>query len=184
MKRIFVIILICLCVQVKSQDVQVLFGENNKIFFENTHINKNSTTFAYLELACDKNAMMKVFHEQKYWEMPLYIHVEYQNSNNNHTGLLGTSYTLNHKKGYISLGALFRYDRECSFQISNSYLLFWEWGDFNGYNHLWINKHCFFVGQERFNIKINQNLAFSIILDITYFSEWNITPYTGLRYRF
>lgn len=168
----------------KAQDVQFMFGEQCKVFFETTAVRTNSTTFAYIESTYKGGGMLKLFHEQKFWETSLYIHTEYQTSFFNHTFLMGPSYSFNHKKGYVSFAALCRFENTVSPQLSNSYLVFWEWGDFNGYNHLWINKAPFFVGEERLNIYVTKNIAVSAILDVSYFEELLFTPYIGVRYRF
>lgn len=184
MKRVFFLILTSLVMICgKAQDVQFMFGEQCKVFFETTTVRTNSTTFAYIESTYKGGTMLKLFHEQKFWETPLYIHAEYQTSFSNHTFLMGPSYSFNHKKGYVSFAALCRIENTVSPQLSNSYLVFWGWGDFNGYNHLWINKTPSFVGEERLNINVYKNIAISAILDITYFGGWDFTPYVGLRYR-
>lgn len=184
MKRVLFLMLVSLVmIAGRAQDIQFMFGEQSKVFFETTAVEDNRTTFAYMEAAYEGGAMLKLFREQKFWELPLYIHAEYQTTFAEHTAIIGAAYTINHNRGYLSLAPLFRYDNKAAAQLSISYLLVWKWGDFNGYNHLWYNGNYNFVGEERLNINVTDKIAVSGIIDITHFGAWAITPYCGIRYR-
>ncbi len=169
-----------------AQDIELIVTGQPKVFFESTKVKDNSTTFAYLEATYNGGAMMKLFHEQKFWKKPIFLHLEYQTTFTNHTAIAGGSYSFFVKNGYISMGLFARYDwgiNRFAAQISNSYLFSWKWGDFNGYNHLWYNGQWNFFGEERLNINLTPQIAISGILDISYFGEFNLIPCLGVRYR-
>ena len=53
-----------------------------------------------------------------------------------------------------------------------------------GYNHYWYNgAHCFF-GEERIHFRITDHFKIGGIFDLTYFGQFAITPYLGLRFDF
>ena len=87
MKRLLIIAVLCLsALTAKAQTIEVVLGEQPRIFLEKTRVMDNSTTFAYLEAGYKGGAMVKLFHEQKFWDAPAYIHAEYQSSfNDSHT---------------------------------------------------------------------------------------------------
>lgn len=189
MKRVLTIIAAMSAIlTAKAQTVELLVGEQQKVFFEQTIGAANSVTFGYLEATYNGGAMVKLFREQKFWEAPIYIHAEYQSTfDGNHTAILGGAYSFNLKNGFISLCPLYRYDfasRASAIQVSNVYFASWRWCELYGYNHFWYNGSPCFFGEERFHIKIGEHFRIGAIVDLTYFGSFKATPYLGVRYDF
>ena len=103
MKRFLIIAVLCLsALTAKAQTIEVVLGEQPRIFLEKTRVMDNSISFAYLEGGYNTGAMVKLFHEQKFWKTPAYIHVEYQSTfNGSHTAIAGGSYSFGLPNGYI-----------------------------------------------------------------------------------
>lgn len=187
MKRILIIaILSCLAVVMQAQTVEVVLGKQPRIFIEKTAVTKNSVSFAYLEGSYGSGAMAKLFHEQKFWEVPAYIHTEYQTTfNGSHTAILGGAYSFPLSNGFISLCPLYRYDfgiNRHAVQLSNCYFAAWKWCELYGYNHVWYNGGINFFGEERFHINITKAFKIGAILNITHFGAWGATISAGIRY--
>ena len=187
MKRLLIIAVLCLsALTAKAQTIEVVLGEQPRIFLEKTRVMDNSTTFAYLEAGYKGGAMVKLFHEQKFWDAPAYIHAEYQSSfNDSHTAIAGGSWSFGLPNGFISLSPLYRYDfgpNTHAIQLSDCYFANWKWCELYGYNHAWYNGGFCFFGEERFHVKITQNLMIGAILDITHFGVWDATISVGIRY--
>ena len=71
MKRFLIIAVLCLsALTAKAQTIEVVLGKQPRIFLEKTSVSKNATSFAYLEAGYKGGAMVKLFHEQKFWEAP------------------------------------------------------------------------------------------------------------------
>ena len=98
-----IIAVLCLsALTAKAQTIEVVLGEQPRLFLEKTSVTQNSTTFAYLEAGYNAGAMVKLFHEQKFWDAPAYIHAEYQSTfNGSHTAIAGGSYSFGLPNGYI-----------------------------------------------------------------------------------
>lgn len=187
MKRFLIIAVLCLsALTAKAQTIEVVLGEQPRIFLEKTRVMDNSISFAYLEGGYNTGAMVKLFHEQKFWKTPAYIHVEYQSTfNGSHTAIAGGSYSFGLPNGYISLAPLYRYDfgiNKHAVQLSNSYLANWKWCELYGYNHCWYNGGINFFGEERFHIKITEKLMIGAILNLTYFGKFDAMISCGIRY--
>jgi hypothetical protein len=171
-----------------GQTVEFVTGTSQRVFIEKTAAAENYTTFAYLEATYNGGAMLKVFHEQKFWKAPLFIHGEYQTTfDNNHVALAGLTWSFGLPNGFISFTPQYRYDFGANLhgaQFSNAYLAAWKWVELYGYNHYWYNgSHCFF-GEERIHFRITDHFKIGGLFDLTYFGRFDITPYLGLRFDF
>ena len=187
MKRFLIIAVLCLsALTAKAQIIEVVLGEQPRIFLEKTRVMDNSISFAYLEGGYNTGAMVKLFHEQKFWKAPAYIHAEYQSTfNGSHTAIVGGSYSFGLPNGFISLCPLYRYDfgiNKHAIQLSNCYLAAWKWCELYGYNHVWYNGGVNFFGEERFHINITQSFKIGAVLNITHFGAWGATISAGIRY--
>ena len=187
MKRFLIIAVLCLsALTAKAQIIEVVLGEQPRIFLEKTRVMDNSISFAYLEGGYNTGAMVKLFHEQKFWKAPAYIHAEYKSTfNGSHTAIVGGSYSFGLPNGFISLCPLYRYDfgiNKHAIQLSNCYLAAWKWCELYGYNHVWYNGGVNFFGEERFHINITQSFKIGAILNITHFGAWGATISAGIRY--
>lgn len=187
MNRILTIAVILLtALTAKAQTVEVLIGEQQKLFLEKTAFTQNSVTFAYLEATYNGGAMVKLFREQKFWEAPAYIHAEYQSTfDGSHTAILGGAYAFNLPHGSITLCPLARYDfgiDKWAAQASQVYFFDWKWFELYGYNHFWYNGSPCFFGEERAHLKLGEHLRLGLILDLTYFGEFHATPMFGIRW--
>lgn len=186
-KFIIAIAALLLSLQMTGQTtVELVYGETPRLFIERTGLGENFTSFAYIEADYKGGAMVKLFHEQKFWETPIFAHVEYQTQfTGNHTIILWPSYTFGLNNGFVSLSAFYRLDtRETvsSPQLSNAYLLAYKWLEFNGFNHLWYSNGFCFFGEERIHFNITQKFKVGFICDITHFGEWRIIPQAGIRF--
>lgn len=188
MKKIIVIVSLLLIGMIgRAQDIELVINEQPRVFFEYTAVADNSTTFAYLESAYKGGSMMQLFHEQKFWGAPLFLHLEYQTTFNTHTAIAGASYSFYLPSGFVSLAPLVRYDwgqNLFAIQLSNSYLFNFGRLELYGYNHLWYNGSPCFFGEERAHFNFSEHYAIGVIIDITHFAEWEVTPSIGIRYRF
>lgn len=188
MKKITLTFLLVLFAMIsKAQDVELVINKQPRVFFEHTAVADNSTTFAYLEATYNGGSMMKLFHEQKFWDAPVFLHLEYQTTFSSHTAIAGASYSFYLPNGFVSLAPLARYDwgiNSFAIQLSNSYLFAWDRLELYGYNHAWHNGAFCFFGEERIHFKFSENYAIGLIVNISHFGGWSITPALGLRYRF
>ena len=177
MKRLLIAsILTFASLSIKAQTVELVLGSKPRVLIEKTAVSANNISFAYLEGVYKGGAMLKLFHEQKWWKLPAYIHAEYQTTfNGSHTAIIGGSYSFGLPNGFISLCPLYRYDfsiNKHAAQLSNCYLAAWKWCELYGYNHVWFNGGVNFFGEERFHITITKQFKIGAILDITHFAEW------------
>ena len=189
MKRLFIAFVFTLAaLSMKAQTVELVLGSQPRILVEKTAVTDNSVSFAYLEAAYQGGAMLKLFHEQKWWEFPAYIHAEYQTAfDNSHTAILGGAYSFGLRNGFISICPLYRYDfgiNAHAVQLSNCYFVAWKWCELYGYNHIWFNGGMNFFGEERYHINITKHFKIGAILDITHFGDWTATISAGIRYDF
>ena len=188
MKRTIVILSLLLIGMIsKAQDVELVINEQPRVFFEHTAIADNSTTFTYQEATYNVGSMLHLYHEQKFWDAPVFLHLEYQSTFNTHTAIAGASYSFYLPTGFVSIAPLSRYDwgiNSFAVQLSNSYCFDWGVLQFYGYNHLWYNGAMCFFGEERMHIKLSKHYAAGLILDITHFGAWEVIPALGLRYSF
>ena len=187
MKRLLIAFIFTLAaLSMKAQTVELLLGKQPRVFIEKTAVTQNSVSFAYLEASYNADAMLKLFHEHKWWELPAYIHAEYQTTfNGSHTAVIGGAYSFGLPNGFISLCPLYRYDfgiNKHAAQLSNCYFAAWKWCELYGYNHVWYNGGVNFFGEERFHINITKHFKIGAILDITYFGAWGATISAGIRY--
>lgn len=187
MKRFLIIAVFCLsALTAKAQTIEVVLGKQPRIFLEKTSVTDNSTSFAYLEGSYGGGAMVKLFHEQKWWKAPVFVHAEYQSTfNGSHTAIAGGSYSFGLPNGFISLSPFYRYDfgiNRHAVQLSNSYLAAWKWCELYGYNHVWYNGGINYFGEERFHINLTKHLKIGAILNLTYFGMFDATISFGIRY--
>ena len=187
MKRFLIIAVLCLsALTAHSQTIEVVLGKQPRIFLEKTKVTENATTFAYLEGNFGGGAMVKVFHEQKWWKMPAYIHAEYQSTfNGSHTAIVGGTWSFGLPNGFISLSSLYRYDygiNAHAVQLSNAYLAAWKWCELYGYNHVWYNGALCYFGEERFHVNIYKGLKLGAILNLSYFGQFVPSVSLGIRY--
>lgn len=187
MKRFLIIAVLCLfTLTAKAQTIEVVLGNQPRIFLEKTSASTNATTFAYIEGAYNSGAMVKIFHEQKFWEIPVYIHTEYQTTfNGSHTAIAGGTWSFGLPNGFISLSPLYRYDFgiNCNaIQLSNAYLTVWEWCELYGYNHVWYNGGLNYFGEERFHVNITKQLKAGVIVNLMYFGAFDAMLSFGIRY--
>ena len=189
MKKFFTAFCVLLaCLVCRAQTVEIVVGKTQRVFVEKTAASENATSFAYLEATYNGGAMLKVFHEQKFWETPLFIHGEYQTTfDGGHTAIVGPSYTFGLKTGFISLGAFYHYDFAPGLNaVQTSFCYLWNWKrlELYGYNHFWYNGSPCFFGENRAHITITEHFKFGAIVDLTYFGEFAAVPYIGIRYDF
>lgn len=163
---------------------ELLIGQHEKkIFLERTDVTDNSVTFGYLEATYHGGAMFKAFHEHKFWEIPIYGHVEYQTTfDGHHVYIAGGGFYKNLKNGFLELCPMYRYDGQSNWQLSFVYMLNLEHFEIYGYNHLWGQNNVRFFGEERVHFKIGDHFRIGAAIDLAYFDKFTITPYLGIRY--
>lgn len=186
-KFVLSIIIACVALSAQAQDVELVINNQTRVFFEHTKVADNATTFAYIESTYNGSSMMKLFREQKFWESPIFLHLEYQTTFDTHTAIVGASYSFYLSKGFISIAPLARYDwgmNSFALQLSNSYLFNFGRVELYGYNHAWHNGAFCFFGEERVHLNISGHYSVGMIINISHFEKWKITPSLGLRYRF
>lgn len=149
MKKILLVLCITFCSSVAlAQNVQLLYGKEWRIVTEYTKNTKNSMSYIYGEFAFDNNktksGYLQLIREQKFWELPLYIHAELRgfvssNTSANINYFAGLGYGLIQKNsGYLSVNALYRYDYRSNWQVGlsgewrNKYMLYVGYADFYG----------------------------------------------------
>ena len=189
MKKVIAIAALVLAAStLRAQTVEFVAGSSQRVFIEKTATTDNAVTFAYLEATYGGGAMLKVFHEQKFWQMPLYLHGEYQTTFDGiHVALAGLTWTFGLPNGFISFTPQYRYDVGANLhgaQFSNAYLAAWKWVELYGYNHFWYNGSPCFFGEERIHFRITDHFKIGGILDLTYFGQFGATPYLGVRFDF
>lgn len=187
-KYILIIALALVGIASRAQTAELVIGKSQRFFIEKTAASENATSFAYLEATYNGGAMIKLFHEQKFWKAPIFLHGEYQTTfDGNHTAIAGPSWTIGLPTGFLSLGAFYRYDfgpKLHGAQASFCYLSAWKWVELYGYNHFWWNGSPCFFGEERLHFRITDHIKIGAIVDLTYFGEFAAIPYLGLRYDF
>ncbi len=187
-KFIFVLVLALASIVSSAQTVELVVGKTQRVFIEKTAASENATSFAYLEAGYNGGAMLKVFHEQKFWKAPLFLHGEYQTTfDGAHTAIAGLTWSFGLPNGFISFSPLYRYDfasRLHAIQFSNAYLAGWKWVELYGYNHFWYNGAPCFFGEERIHFRVTEHIKLGAIVDLTYFGQFAVMPYIGIRYDF
>ncbi len=140
--------LLCYCSKVYAQEDNAPFVESSiftsystdnelKLISETTGIGRNYVGYVYIELGAtpvaDSNnnwAYTQIFWEQKFWQQPIYIHVEYRalltNSYENDF-YLGLAYTFTSSKGFLALEPLYRYGPNAGHGAQLSVVGGWEW---------------------------------------------------------
>lgn len=85
-----------------------------KLSLETTRVCPNSVTYGYADISHDyqnnssnSGNYVQIFREQKFWELPLYLHGEFRMYNgfdgfHTHTGYIGAAYTFNFSHGFIA----------------------------------------------------------------------------------
>jgi len=154
-----------------------------KIFLERTAVSDNSVTFGYLEATYQGGAMFKAFHEQKFWKVPIYGHVEYQTTfDGNHVCLAGAGLYKYLGNGFLELCPMYRYDGQSNWQLSFVYQFNWKYLELYGYNHVWGQNYACFFGEERLHFKLGDHFRIGVAVDLAYFDKFTVTPYLGIRY--
>ena len=187
MKKIFLALLLFFCIGATAQTTAEFYigQQQKKVFLERTAVAENSVTFGYLEGVYHGGAMFKVFHEQKFWDRPIFIHAEYQTTfDGGNVYLAGAGLYLYVKNGFFEFCPMYRYDGQSQWQASFVYLLNWKYIELYGYNHLWGRNNACFFGEERLHFKIGEHWRLGGAIDFSYFGKFACTPLLGIRYDF
>ena len=196
MKKIILTILFgLLFVTGQSQNIQVEWGKELKIVAETELHDDNSMSFLYTELVVDNNkaasTYVQLFREQKFWEPPIYIHVEFRSFIaeqflTNNVYMLGAAWNvLSKENGYITLEAMYRYDDCNNWQFTTvsgffyKNLSFSHYADFYGVDGLYMfsENKLFYQLSKHFKIGTNIELG----LNTREGKKWSCYPFGILR---
>lgn len=189
MKRLLFIILAIVNIVAHAQTIELVTNTrgDSKLFFEHTASTDNSTTYSYFETTYNGSSMADLFHEQKYWDAPLFIHAEYTTAfSGDHTILVGGAYCLYHNTGFVSFSPLYRweYNADDAVQLTNVYLADFSKLELYGFNNLWYNGSTNFFGECRLHLKVGKHTRIGIIEDVSYFGSFNAETLVGFSYNF
>lgn len=86
-----------------------------KVWSDMCFTTDNSTTYGEIQKALNQegNFYIQLFHEQKFWDVPVYIHTEYRAQSSvdvEHILMVGAAFTLGTENGYIAIEPLCRVD--------------------------------------------------------------------------
>ncbi len=140
--------LLCYCSKVYAQEDNAPFVESSiftsystdnelKLISETTGIGRNYVGYVYIELGAtpftDLNnnwAYTQIFWEQKFWDQPIFIHLEYRallTKSYENDFYLGLAYTYTSDKGFLALEPLYRYGPNAGHGAQLSVVGGWEW---------------------------------------------------------
>ena len=187
MKKIFVAVIavLCLVANVNAQNFQVFYGRNNEVRLigEQQRFTDKVFDYAYVE-AGTNGAYVQLIHEQTLWSS-LALHLEGRTTFNEVVGIVGLGWTFGFETGTIGAQALYRHDATGpNWQTSGVYSFDWGWCDLYGYLDFWGQNSPNLYSETRFYIKVFEHLRIGGIADISYFGQWGIAPYLGVKYTF
>ena len=87
-----------------------------KLMYEGTKVTDNSVTYAlfsgdFSDKSDNNLYYAQIFHEQKFWDAPVYIHTEFRTYNfYQNVVYLGGAFTFGSERGMIAIERLVRYD--------------------------------------------------------------------------
>lgn len=175
------------------------FDGTGKVASETTSIGKNHVGYAYAELTGFSGGIPEAygqfFWEQKFWEKPIFMHVEYRgvaaDSFYESTAYMGAAYCFYSKHGFLALEPLAMWKQRLGFGGQFSVVGGWEWEHFiiEHYTDLWkthkMNSAIDLYSQTRLFAKVYKRLYAGVIGTI-YYSPKNISSegvYLSLRWR-
>ncbi|MBQ1973600.1 MAG: hypothetical protein II222_04570 [Paraprevotella sp.] len=173
------------------------FDGSGKVASETTSIGKNHVGYAYTELTRFKGgaseAYGQFFWEQKFWNLPIFIHTEYRGFSNNSfyesTAYLGAAYCFYSKHGYLALEPLAMWKQRLGFGAQFSVVGGWEWKHFiiEHYTDLWkthkMNTAIDIYSQTRLFIKVYKRMSAGVIGTIYYNPENDVSEGVHLTLR-
>lgn len=175
------------------------FDNSGKVTTETTSIGNNHVGYAYAELTGfsgkTPEAYGQFFWEQKFWDMPIFMHAEYRGvaaeAFYESTAYLGGAYCIYSRHGYLALEPLAMWKQRYGFGGQFSVVGGWEWEHFivEHYTDLWkthkMQSPIDIYSQTRFFVKVYKRLSAGIIGTV-YHSPGNYTSaaaYVSLRFK-
>ena len=175
------------------------FDGAGKVASETTSLGKHHVGYAYAELTgftgSGIEAYGQFFWEQKFWEKPIFMHIEYRGvaagSFYENTAYIGAAYCFYSKHGFLALEPLAMWKQRLGFGGQLSVVGGWEWEDFiiEHYTDLWkthkMNSVADLYSQTRLFAKVYKRLYAGVIGTI-YYSPKDFTSngvYLSLRWR-
>lgn len=171
-----------------------------KAITETARSAQNHTTYAYMEGAWSMRAKYgdtfytQLFHEQKFWERPLFLHVEFRGflSDNQFSDVwyAGGAYCIYSSSGFIAFEPLYRWGRTEGNGYQFSVVGGWEWNRFElaQFTDLW---GCSSNNQRPDNLysetrayyKISSRVRAGIVGMVTHYHEcdWEATAFLGIK---
>ena len=185
-----------------SSSLMTLYSPFNgigKVASEITSLGKNHVGYAYAELTGfsggTSEAYGQFFWEQKFWEKPVFIHVEYRgvttDSCYENTAYIGAAYCFYSKHGFLALEPLAMWKQCFGFGGQFSLVGGWEWDHFiiEHYTDIWkthkMNSAVDIYSQTRLFTKIYKRL-YAGVIGTVYYSPANVVSeavYLSLRLR-
>ncbi len=175
------------------------FDGTGKVASETTSLGKNHVGYAYAELTgfcgCTSEAYGQFFWEQKFWEKPIFMHVEYRgvaaDSFYENTAYVGAAYCFYSKHGFLALEPLAMWKQRLGFGGQFSLVGGWEWEHFiiEHYTDIWkthkMNYAVDLYTQTRLFAKVYKRL-YAGVIGTVYYSPENVVAegvYLSLRLR-
>lgn len=194
-KYLILFIVAMLSMASKAQNIQLEYGKEFKVVAETEMFDVNSMSFLYTELVVENNnaasTYVQLFREQKFWEVPIYIHAEFrtfiaEQFLTNNVYMIGAAFGVIAKEnGYLTLEALYRYDDRNNWQFTTvggfdyGELSFSHYADFYGVDKLYMfsENKLFFQFSKHFKIGTNIELG----LNTREGKKWSCYPFAILR---
>ena len=147
MRKIAAIILACVCSHAYGQTVSSVGLTANlaeqKIVTETTAITDNGTGYAYNEINTKGSWYGQFFVEQKWWEVPVFVHAEYRGVMDGtwyqSAAFLGAAWCSYWEHGFIAVEpfALWRQYEGAGAQLSVVGGWEWRWFELQHYTDVW-----------------------------------------------
>lgn len=178
-----------------AQNIQVAWGKEWKVVAETELHDENSMSFLYTELVVDDNkatsTYVQLFHEQKFWGVPIYIHAEFrtfiaEQFLTDNVYMLGAAWSvLANEWSYITMEALYRHDGRNNWQFTTvggfdyGRWAFSHYADFYGTGKLYLFSENKLFYQLSTHLKVGTNIELG--LNAREGKKWSCYPFALIR---